>query len=216
MKKIVMAVVSVALVVALTGCGKSAKDKSESKGREEKETENVGSPKRVAEDFVRALTSDRDARKAERYVDTTQMTSEDIREMKKFLEKVCSERLPPEFNFETICESISVPNAGHKLVNGVKYTGERAEVSIQFKSGRFKTRFGALIQLVKVDGSWKIDGSQKFGKNGGAWRKLEDLDESDGWDEDSASAKEVKEPAKEMKEMNAPAANPFPVGDEKK
>ncbi len=71
--------------------------------------------------------------------------------------------------------------AGYKLVNGVKYTGERAEVSIQFKDGGSKTQYGALIQLVKVDGSWKIDGSLKFGENG-AWRKLRGLEESDGWD----------------------------------
>ncbi len=196
-KKMTMVAVCVALAVALTGCGKSAKDKSESRGREEKETENVGSPKRVAEDFVHAL-SDRDARKAERYVDTTQMSSKDIRDLEKFLEKACSEKVPPGFNFETIRESISVPASGYKLVNGVKYTGESAEVLIQFKRDRFKSRIGALIQLVKVDGSWKIDGSQKFGGNGGVWRKVGNLDESDGWDEDSVPAVDV--------ETNKPAA----------
>ncbi len=198
MKKMTMVAVCAALAVALTGCGKSAKDKSESTGREEKETENVGSPKRVAEDFVHALTSDRDVRKAERYVDTTQMSSKDIRDMETFLEKVSSEKLPKGFNFETIRESISVPASGCKLINGMKYTGESAEVLIQFKRDRFKSRIGALIQLVKVDGSWKIDGSQKFGENGGAWRKVGDLDESNGWDEDSVPAVDV--------ETNKPAA----------
>jgi hypothetical protein len=56
-------------------------------------------------------------------------------------------------------EEIHVPreDSGYMLLNGKKYTGERASVKVQFVKGKDKKSKGMDIPLVKVDGSWKVE-----------------------------------------------------------
>ena len=137
MNKMMMAVAGLAMAVVLTGCG--------------------GSPKNVAEDFVNAILQ-RESDKAAQFVDATTMTTKEIKDMKEALDELGKKINDPKLEAETFYEGIKVPpeEGGYEVVNGVKYTGEWAIVKVQFKKGNDKKSEGMLVQLVNVDGSWKV------------------------------------------------------------
>ncbi len=138
MKKMLMVVAGLAMAVAVTGCG--------------------GSPKGVAEDFVNAILR-RESDKAAKCVDTTAMTKQEVRDMKDVLDELGKKINDDKLEAETVYEGIKIPreNTGYDLiVNGAKYTGEEATVRVQFKKGNDKKSEGMLVQMVKVDDSWKV------------------------------------------------------------
>ena len=142
MKKMMMAVAGLAMAVVLTGCG--------------------GSPKGVAEDFVKAIIQ-KDGDKALACVDTTDSKEWSKKAIKDFKERVEKLGKSDDINddkleAQAVAEQIRVPaeDAGYQLINGKKYTGERAMVAVQFVKGNDKKSKGMNIELVKVDGSWKV------------------------------------------------------------
>lgn len=137
MKKMMMAVAGLAMAVVLSGCG--------------------GSPKSVAEDFVNAVIQ-RETDKAVKCYNVNNATSKQIKDMKEKLENVGKKINDNKLEAEAINELIDVPaeNEGYKLVNGAKITGEKATVQVQFKKGQDKKSEGMEVELLKIDGSWKV------------------------------------------------------------
>ena len=142
MKKMMMAVAGLAMAVVLTGCG--------------------GSPKGIAEDFVNAIIQ-KDGDKAIACVDTTDTTfwtKKTIKGFKEMVEKIgkSEDVNDDKLEAQAVKEVIVVPaeDNGYKLLNGKKYTGEEATVTVQFVKGKDKKSKGMTISLVKVDGSWKV------------------------------------------------------------
>ena len=143
MKKMMMAVAGLAMAVVLTGCG--------------------GSPKGVAEDFVQAVIQ-KDGDKAVACLDMTDktlVTEKSLKDFKEYVEKLGKSDDINDDKLEAVAvrEEIDVPSEdmGYTLLNGKKYTGERATVEVQFVKGKDKKSKGMTINLVKVDGSWKVD-----------------------------------------------------------
>ena len=137
MNKMMMAVAGLAMAVVLTGCG--------------------GSPKGVAEDFVNAILQ-RESDKAAQCVDTTEMTTKEVKDMKETLDELGKKINDNKLEAETFHEKVFVPpeEGPYTLINGAKYTGEAAMVKVQFKKGTDKKSEGMLLQMVKVDDSWKV------------------------------------------------------------
>lgn len=142
MNKMMMAVAGLAMAVVLTGCG--------------------GSPKGVAEDFVEAIIQ-KDGDKAVACLDTTDkevFTEKAIKSAKEYVEKLGKSDDINDDKLEAVAvrEEIEVPaeDSKYKLLNGKKYTGETATVRVQFVKGKDKKSNGMTINLVKVDGSWKV------------------------------------------------------------
>ena len=165
MKKMLMLVASVAMAVAMTGCGGSKKSAEE---QEKKATADAGSPKTVAEDFVKAIIQ-KEPGKALEFYDTVEETRGDnfaLRtkkekdNLKMALEDLGKKINDDKYNAKTILEQVRVPPEiiGHMLVNGKKYTGETATVTVQYVKGDDKKQDGLVVSLVKVDGSWKVTG----------------------------------------------------------
>ena len=156
MNKMMMAVAGLAMAVVLTGCG--------------------GSPKSVAVDFAEAMTR-RDMDKLLSLVDTTMLTEKEIKDAKEHIEndiiKKDTDINDDKLSAVAINEEIDVPSetAGYTIRNGKKYTGERARVLVQFLKGKDKKKFGLVIKLEKVDGTWKVSGQSKK-----PWEKVENLD----------------------------------------
>ena len=150
MKQMMVAAASVAMAVALAGCG--------------------GSPKGVAEDFVDAVIQ-RETDKALKYYNTNMATSKEIKDLKEELDNVGKEINDNKLEAEAISEVIEVPaeNSAYKIVNGAKVTGEEAAVTVQFKKGKDRKPEGMDVSLIKVDGSWVIK----------AYRGRTNLDTSD-------------------------------------
>lgn len=137
MKQMMVAAASVAMAIALTGCG--------------------GSPKGVAEDFMDAIIQ-READKALKYFDTNGLSSQAIKAKKEMFDRNGKEIDDNKLEAEAIREEIVVPPeiGGYKLINGAKITGENAEVLVQFKKGKDWQSKGAEVDLLKIDGSWKV------------------------------------------------------------
>ena len=137
MKNVLMFVASVAMAVALTGCG--------------------GSPKGVAENFIEAIYK-KDAGKAIKYIDTNSKSQKVVSYETDYLEalgkKVDDEKLSVETVYEEF--SVSAEESSYHLRNGKKYSGEKAKVTVQDVKGQEKKSEGWNIELVKVDGSWKV------------------------------------------------------------
>ena len=155
MKKMLMFVASVAMAVVLTGCGCSKSSD------EEQKKDGLDSSKGVAESFVNAIIQ-KDADKAFACIDatdTTVFTPEAIRKTKELVEKLGRDINDDKLDATTVREEIDVPSEmqGYKILNGKKYTGERATVRVQFVKGKDKKSKGMTIKLVKVDGSWKVE-----------------------------------------------------------
>jgi len=150
MKKTLMAVAGVAMAVVLTGCG--------------------GSPKGVAVDFANAIIT-KDPDKAIKCYDTTKMSAADIKKEKEEFDKIGKEINDDKLEGVAINELIRVPGekSGYKTVNGKKYTGDAAQVLVQFVKGKDKKPDGMKVELEKVDGSWLVTG----------YRQTKDLDTSD-------------------------------------
>ena len=132
-----MAAASVAMAIALTGCG--------------------GSPKGIAEDFVDAVIQ-RETDKAVKYMNVNNATSNQIKDIKEKLDKIGKDINDNKLEGEAINEVIYVPaeNSSYKIVNGAKVTGERAEVIVQFTKGKDKKAEGFEVKLEKIDGSWAV------------------------------------------------------------
>ncbi len=137
MKNVLMFVASVAMAVALTGCG--------------------GSPKGVAENFIEAIYK-KDAEKAIKYIDTNSKSQKVVSYETDYLEALGKKVDDEKLGVETIYEefSVSAEKSSYHLRNGKKYSGEKAKVSVQDVKGKEKKSEGWNIELVKVDGSWKV------------------------------------------------------------
>ena len=138
MKKVMMAVVGLAMAAVLTGCG--------------------GSPKGVAEKFADAVIQ-RDTEKAAKLSFVSVVGSEsDIKKAKEKIEALGKEINDDKLEAEAIREVISVPSedSGYKIVNGVKVTRDEAEVIVQFVKGKDKKSQGMEIDLGLVDGTWMV------------------------------------------------------------
>ncbi len=138
MKKIIMAVASVAVAVVLTGCG--------------------GSPSTVAEKFADAVIQ-RETDKAVSCYCTIEMNEKTIKALKEeVIEKAGKEINDNKLESEAIYEKVQVPpeDSGYELINGVKSTGERARVIIQFVKGKDKKSEGMEVKLRKYDGNWLV------------------------------------------------------------
>ena len=160
MKKVMMSVAGLAMAVVLTGCG--------------------GSPKGVAEKFMDAVIQ-RETDKALKYVDTTTMSTKEIKNLKEALDNAGKDINDNKLESEAFYERIRVPaeDSGYTLINGAKYTGESATVKIQFKKEKDKKSEGRGLGLVKVDGSWKVTVSaeQKQERDKDGKRVLDDKGE---------------------------------------
>ena len=152
MKQMMVAAASVAMAIALTGCG--------------------GSPKGVAEKFVDAIIQ-RETDKAVRYMNVNNATPKEIKDLKEELDNKGKDINDNKLEAVAFNEVIEVPpeDSGYRLINGAKVTGERAEVMVQFMKGKDKKPEGMRVALIKVDGSWVVE------HNG--YRDLSGLDTSD-------------------------------------
>ena len=149
MKKMMMAVAGLAMAVVMTGCG--------------------GSPKSVAEKFALAIIQ-KDPAKALEFYDpvkrdgaTKLRTSEQIKTLKEELETMGKDTINDDkYECEAILEVITVPreDSSYTLINGKKYTGETATVTVQFVKGKDKKSSGLRVNLEKVDGSWLVTGQR--------------------------------------------------------
>ncbi len=147
MKKMMMAVAGLAMAVALTGCG-------------------GGSPKGVAEKFVLAIIQKDPGKAIEFYDDQLQSdgrdfttwNSADMKKEKTALEELGKKINDDKYECESVFEEVIVPpeDKGYKLVNGKKFTGERATVMVQFIKGKDKKPDGLKVDLIKLDGKWKV------------------------------------------------------------
>jgi hypothetical protein len=137
MKNVVMFVASVAMAVALTGCG--------------------GSPKGVAENLIEAIYK-KDAGKAIKYIDTNNKSQRVVSYETDYLEALGKKVDDEKLGVETVYEeySVSAEESSYYLRNGKKYSGEKARVTVQDMKGKEKKSDGWNIELVKVDGSWKV------------------------------------------------------------
>ena len=149
MKKMMMAVAGLAMAVVLTGCG--------------------GSPKSVAEDFATAIVQ-KEPGKAFEFYDTVQArgtkfslrTKDDVDALKKALEELGKKINDDKYECKAILEQYTVPpedSIGYVVVNGSKkYVMETATVTVQYVKGKDKKPDGLVVNLMKVDGSWKVTG----------------------------------------------------------
>ena len=138
MKKIMMVVASAAMAVVLTGCG--------------------GSPASVAAKFADAVIQ-RDVDVALKYFYTSAMTKGEIKSLKNdqvdaLGKKIDDNKLEATVYRERI--SIAGEYEGYKIVNGEKINGDKAEVIIQFVRGKDKKADGMKVDLIKVDGDWRV------------------------------------------------------------
>ena len=138
MKKVVTLVAGLAMAFAVAGCG--------------------GSPKSVAENFAEAVI-EKDSAAAIKYCKTNDMSKDEIKNAKELLEKIGKEINDEKLKAVAYYEKITVPGdgAGYKLVNGAKITGENATVKVQFKKGSDLKSEGLSVDLIKIDGKWKIN-----------------------------------------------------------
>ena len=148
MKKTLMAVASVAMAVALTGCG--------------------GSPSDVAEDFVNAIIQ-KDPGAAVGFFDTVTGTSKDpssirlrtdkeIKKLKDELESLGKAIDDGKLEAHALVEVVRTPGDGTETlrINRTKYTGETAVVTVQYVKGKEKKSKGVRVYLVNAGGSWKV------------------------------------------------------------
>lgn len=144
MKKMMMAVAGLAMAVVLTGCG--------------------GSPKGVAEKFVNAIIQ-KDGDKALSYVDLTgtlehQFSKDNLKHAKDYIEDKLGKEVinDTDLTAKAVFVEVKVPaeDSGYMLRNGKKYTGETATVKVQFFKKKDKKDKGMTVELVKVDGKWKV------------------------------------------------------------
>ena len=165
MRKTVMAVAGAALAVALAGCSGSS---------------IVGdSPSGVAEDFARAIIDkdtsaalglcdikfykmrDDDSRPYVRYRSGPSLKSQsDVRKIKDDFEKMGKDIDDDKLDVVAVMEVVETPgeHAGSAYVDGKKYTGESAEVTVQCVRGGDKKKKGLVVSLIKADGAWKVIG----------------------------------------------------------
>ncbi len=138
LKQIMVAVAAVAMTVVMTGCG--------------------GSPKGVAEKFADAIIQ-RETDTAVKYYDTVKMSISEIKKLKEAFENRGKEINDNKLTARAIFEKITVlpEDSGYVLINGAKYTGEDATVTVQFVKGNDKKAEGLKIRLTKIDGSWKVN-----------------------------------------------------------
>ncbi len=162
MKKIVMAVICAALAVAFNGCGKGDSKSSDDEAQKNDSGVTAGEPKRVAEAYAEALCK-RDLEKVMSLRDTIGATEKQIKEAKEMLEKEIKEDSnlnDHKLKAEAAHEMITV-SPGYKIIDGQKYTG-KAMVTVHFMRGRDKKSFGLRVELVKVDGKWKVTDHDKI------------------------------------------------------
>ena len=153
MKKMLVFVASVATAIALTSCGCS-KDKS---SEEEKEAaESAGSAKGVAERFVTAIAQKKVDAAWALYDPAEPMSKAKASSAKAGLEELGKEINDDKLVGKAIREVIR-GGAGYKIVNGKKYT-DQATVIVQFVREKEKQSRGMEVELVAVDGSWKVRG----------------------------------------------------------
>ena len=165
MKKMLMFVASMAMAAVLTGCGGS-KDKSSEEKKEE--TEGVGGAKSVAENFVNAILEGKDD-KILQYCDVSAKTEKEKEKAKaEWGERVERKLSPLRSVFEaakggekgekargTAIFEVITGDGSYTIEDGKKHTDE-ASVIVQLVKGKVKSSKGVAVNLVSVDGSWKV------------------------------------------------------------
>ncbi len=159
MKKTMMAVVGLAMAVVLTGCRGSALSES---------------PSSVAEDFAKAIIQRRPAEALD-LCDVKlygQSVGRDLRIRPSMKSKSYVRRLKDDFEKDgkkidddmlegvAVMEVIMTPSDIFPKyhLDGKECTGETAAVTIQFVKGKDKKSKGMEVELLKIDGSWKVIG----------------------------------------------------------
>ena len=154
MKKMLM-VAGVALAIVLSGCQKVG----------------VGSsPSDVAVDFAKAIIQ-KDPTEALELCDIKLYGSNSFNPTVKSKKQV-KEMIKDQFERDgknldddrcegvAIMEVIETPSDLFPTyhVDGKEYTGERAKVTVQYVRGKDKKTKGLLVNLMKIDGAWKVTG----------------------------------------------------------
>ncbi len=174
MKKIVMAVVGVALAVALTGCKKSSTDE-----KKDDADAGIGSPKTVAESFAKAFIQ-RDTDKAVELMAAFVTASAEANADKDDFKRWVKERLERQMReyssygdseVSTGDEEIEV-SVGYKIKNGVKIGNEKADVVILFGKGEDKEP-GMKVRLGRYNGSWMVEDFDMKAKEARGNKKVE-------------------------------------------
>lgn len=141
MKKVFLGALCAAATVGMMGCG-------------------GGSPEGVAEDFVQAIIK-KDGAKAIEYYDTTAFAgAQDLKNAKDQLEELGKKINDTDLTCEAVRYTMNVPaeKSGYQVKDGIKFTGEDANVYVQFMKGKDKKKDGFKVALVKGDGKWLVTG----------------------------------------------------------
>ena len=170
MTRMIMTVVGLVLLGVLSGCNNSGIEIS---------------PSVVAEDFVKAIIlqnpSDAlDLCDIKLYgtsfrpgfeIKPTLKSKSDIRKLKDEFERQGKEINDDKLEAVAVMEVIMTPTEFFPMyhVDGKEYTGESAEVTVQYMRGTDKKTKGMKVRLVKVDGVWKVMG----------YNTVSDLDDAD-------------------------------------
>lgn len=167
MKKIMMAVVGVALAVAFTGCSKSSEDDAEKK---EKEAASIGSPKSVAVDFAKAFIKRDVGAAVELWADSVLGGTDDREQYKESLKsRITQEMEKCSINKEALVsvgsETITVDMTGYTVKDGVKILNDSATVAILFKKDD-NPLGGMTVALGRYNDKWMVK-EWSFGSGAG-------------------------------------------------
>lgn len=135
----VVAVIGLLMAILLTGCG--------------------GSPKGVAEKFANAVVQGETTKAVDLTMQSAlKLLEEDIKGVKGKIDKFGKDVNDNKLSAKVIIERITVPREGegYSLVNGAKVTADRATVAVQYFKGKDENSKGMEIDLLKIDGKWKV------------------------------------------------------------
>ena len=159
MTRMIMTVVGLILSGVLSGCNNSGIEIS---------------PSIVAEDFVKAIIQKNPSEALDLCdiklygtsfrpgfeIKPTLKSKSDIRNLKEEFEMRGKEIDDDKLEGVAVMEVIMTPTEFFPTyhVDGKEYTGESAEVTVQYMRGDDKKTKGMKVRLVKVDGLWKVMG----------------------------------------------------------
>ena len=158
MKKMLM-VAGVALAIVLSGCQKVGLGSS---------------PSNVAVDFAKAIIQKNPSEALELCdiklysslshrgfdINPSVKSKSEIKRIKENFEKDGKDLDDDRCEGVAIMEVITTPSDLFPTyhVDGKEYTGESAKVTVQYVRGKDKKSKGLLVNLIKVDGAWKVTG----------------------------------------------------------
>jgi len=138
MKKMLLAVAGLAVAFAVAGCGSS--------------------PESVAEKFAKAVIEKNSGKAVKYHIASLAAKKSAAKALKEELDEVGKQINDEKLDVVAIDEEITIPakDSGYQINNGHKITGERAEVTVQFKKDSDLKSQGMEIKLIKVDGNWLV------------------------------------------------------------